>query len=211
MARVPSKADYNYAREILNRLCELGFNKAIDSSYDDDMYHWNRVHGDELDEMGVRFACGCSKEVIIVEDFDWVIKVDFIPKYHFSRYKFSVREAQIFAAACKRGFDHYFAATYELEDSPLEAVLQEYVYMDEYHFTSLMEDYVASYLDIDRNDYEDDDLVMILYHQLFLAFRSLSSNASDIGAPAGTIGNTLSSFSIIQLSICVSITQIKSQ
>lgn len=167
MCKIPTKQDYEYAREIMNAFMERGGRALLD---DDKKYdHCYTTHRTLFEKWLMKeyqffISSGASKMCFVpakAANFDWVIKIDFMRKSRAgSRFAdgYVRKEAEYFKEACERGIEEYFAATYYVDTiQDATFVLQEYCHEADIwsEFDSYVRSYMSRSFDEDEEDYND--------------------------------------------------------
>lgn len=123
----PDHSDINYALDLMQHLFDIEFENAISYIPDQSgkwtyrgVADWKDKHYFELYDLGICMDWGETKVCLIIDDFDWVIKVAF--KRDMDRgfnskidiKDYCAREAENYLRSQELGLDKYFAATYEV-------------------------------------------------------------------------------------------------
>lgn len=117
--------------ELVDDLIGHGFHGAISrQNGHNNFYKWNEMHREYLSHIGCVACCGVTRVVIISDQLDWVIKVNFISDNTTPDY--NELERDHFQSAINAGLDQYFAAMYYVENiDGIEVYAQEKVRADE--------------------------------------------------------------------------------
>lgn len=151
----PTEKEINIALNIVDALCAEGLrNELVYSGH----CIWAENEGEKiLKDMGIRYNYGATKFVLVCEDLEnWVIKLSYEVSESFIEetgiFNFCEREAENYEAACKKGLEQFFAATYKVGIvQDVNVYLQERVDPDNELFYAYFEEYVDErYSECDR-------------------------------------------------------------
>ena len=151
----PTEKEINIALNIVDALCAEGLkNELVYSGHG----NWVENEGEKImKDMGIRYNYGATKFVLVCDDLEnWVIKLSYEVSKSFIEEtgisNFCAREAENYEAACKKGLEQFFAATYKVGTiQDVDVFLQERVDPDNELFYTYLEEYVDErYSECDR-------------------------------------------------------------
>lgn len=143
MYTLPTEKEYKRIKEYIDILVNYGFRNWED---DNGYWKWLSENEEELTKhYGFHFYDGCTKVVVVCDNFGWVIKVDIRLNDYAAPYTYCEQEALNWIAALEANLEDYFAATYFVDIiNGVEFFMQEYAENDEDRYDSRCYNYYYS-------------------------------------------------------------------